>query len=116
MITVIESILGDPTVDSSDPSADLPASFSIHRVYPNPFNAEVTVEVNILEGQAVELDIVDMSGRWVDTLYAGWLPSGFHRLRWSPSGHSTGRLGSGVYLAVLRRDSRSSVEKLVLIK
>lgn len=118
MITVVESLLGNQTSDTRDPSDGLPAGFSISRVYPNPFNPAVTIEVTIPVGQPVDLDIVDISGRWVDGLYSGWLSSGVHRFRWGPShGHAgAGRSGSGVYLAVLRGSDGASVQKLVLLK
>lgn len=116
MITVVESLLDTQAAGIGSESPEVPGRFSIHRVYPNPFNPSVTVEVHIPEGQGVELDVVDISGRWVDTLFSGWLAPGVHRYRWSPSRHSSGRLGSGIYLVVLRGSRTAAVQKVVLLK
>lgn len=113
MITILEPLLGVEASVTEPELPGIPSGFSIKRIYPNPFNPEVTIEINISEGQAVELDIVDISGRWVDTLHSGWVTPGVHRHRWRPSQNTS---SSGVYLAVLRGEAGSSVQKLILLK
>ena len=57
MITVIESLLGNVPTGVSNNLDAVPAMFSLTSVYPNPFNATMTIQVDNPYSQAVELAI-----------------------------------------------------------
>lgn len=116
MIRVIESLLGNVPTGVNDSPEAVPATFSLASVYPNPFNATVTIRVDNPYGQAVELAVYDLNGRWLEEIYAGWLGPGAHQFRWRAEGRDAVTLNSGVYLLRLRGETDSITRKLVLLK
>ena len=116
MIRVIESLLGNVPTGVNDSPEAVPATFSLASVYPNPFNATVTIRVDNPYGQAVELAVYDLNGRWLEEIYAGWLGPGAHQFRWRAEGRDAVTLNSGVYLLRLRGETASMTRKLVLLK
>jgi len=79
--------------------------------YPNPFNAQTTINFSLVEPSPVELSIYDIAGRLVETLHKGILQNGHHSINWAAEG-----LPSGVYFAKLAANNREIVKKLSLIK
>ncbi|MCH8010637.1 MAG: redoxin domain-containing protein [Candidatus Marinimicrobia bacterium] len=114
MITVIENLIGETTNVTHD--VPLPKSLSISSIYPNPFNPTVTIEINIQKDQAIELDVFDVNGRWVDTIFAGWLISGDHSFKWSSRNGILSSAGSGIYLVTLKGEHQRISKKIVLLK
>ena len=114
MITVIEGLLSGVTTAVFSEETITPGVISILSVYPNPFNSSATIEVENPQGQGVELEIFEISGRWIDTIYSGWLSGGSHQFRWKGSGHQT--LTSGIYLITLRGENFTTSRKVILLK
>ncbi|MBU0509088.1 T9SS type A sorting domain-containing protein [bacterium] len=96
---------------ADDPPALLPAEFTLGPVYPNPFNAGVTVPFALPKTSEVALDLYDVTGRHVASLARGTYNSGVHRVEWNASS-----IASGVYLVQLRADERVLTAKIVAMK
>ena len=94
-----------------EPVSLLPAAFSLSPNYPNPFNASTTIRLSLPETAPVTLDIYDLLGRRVETLYNGPQPPGEHSLIWHADGFS-----SGVYFYKLTAGEFEQTEKMVLLK
>ncbi|MEE9166206.1 MAG: T9SS type A sorting domain-containing protein [Candidatus Neomarinimicrobiota bacterium] len=92
----------------------IPRTISLSKIYPNPFNSSVAIEVENESGQGVEIDVYDITGRWVDTIYSGWLNPGFHRFLWRATDESDHASSSGVYLVNLRGE-RNIISKTVVL-
>ena len=116
MIRIIESLLDESTTGINDADDAIPGSFALASVYPNPFNASVTLTIDNPRGQAVELAVFDLSGRHLDEIYAGWLTPGTHQFRWNAAGATGAALTSGLYFIRLTGESAESSRKVVLLK
>jgi len=90
---------------------DLPQTSSLIAVRPNPFNAAMSIEFELLKASEVTIEIFDMSGRKADEIHVGGLKSGFHRVDWS-----AGDRPSGVYTIKLDAGSEVFTTKATLVK
>ena len=62
------------TAVAGEPHDPVPASFTLHQNYPNPFNAGTIIPFSVRGSggaQRVVLDVYDMTGRSVTTLFDG---------------------------------------------
>jgi CotH kinase protein/Lamin Tail Domain/Secretion system C-terminal sorting domain len=90
----------------------IPLTTALYPNYPNPFNPQTTISYSLSVTSNVELDIYDLSGRKVETLFNGIQYTGTYRLIWNANEHA-----SGVYLAVLSIDNKVfETKKMVYIK
>lgn len=88
------------------------SEFEIQKIYPNPFNSVVNIEVSIpkyLEPQ-IELEILDINGK---PIYQFLTNNQFGPLfwAWNAEGYS-----SGTYFVRLKSGSVTKTQKLILIK
>ena len=116
MIKLIQSLVEDQSVNVDEHVNILPRELSISTVYPNPFNQTVTIVVENEEGKAVDLEIFDITGRWVNTLYSGWLDAGSHHFKWTSANNHNNAPASGVYFVTLRGDRQKATRRIVLLQ
>ncbi len=90
---------------------ELPDRISYLRSYPNPFNASTTLKYNLLQSSGVTIEIYNIIGRRVATIYEGFQDAGEHSVVWDASAFP-----SGVYFARLEAGGQSENIKLVLLK
>jgi hypothetical protein len=88
-----------------------PLSFPLSSAYPNPFTPPTTLTYSLPTAAPVTLSIYDIRGQLVTTLVDGHRDAGIHEVVFDASG-----LASGIYLAHIEAGSRSSVQKLMLLK
>jgi subtilisin family serine protease len=88
-----------------------PDEFAISKTYPNPFNSAVTITVNVGRSTESSLDIFNILGQPVVTLYHGSLESGNHLFTWEASGHP-----SGIYFVRFSWDGKSEMKKITYLK
>jgi len=82
------------------------------RIYPNPFNPTANIRYQLNDSAVVQLDIYDMLGAKVRTLFSGRQVAGQHQVRLSGT-----ELSAGVYFCSLVADGRVvDVQKAVYIK
>jgi hypothetical protein len=90
----------------------LPHNWAVIQSWPNPFNAQATVSVQLANPGRIKAELVNILGRNVMTLAGGYFKAGHHLL--SVDGQ---RLASGVYLVrVLREGQSPVVRRLLLIR
>jgi len=90
----------------------LPEDFKISRVYPNPFNASVSVEVEINRSRDLNFRFFNSAGQTVLESKQMGLPNGEHTFSFNLK-----HLSSGIYFVQLESMGVSSrVEKILLIK
>jgi hypothetical protein len=63
------------------PPTPVEGDFLISGVYPNPWNSEARVRIEIARPQEVSLGVYDLCGRRVKTLWQGVLSTGHHDIR-----------------------------------
>jgi hypothetical protein len=96
--------------------AATPAALAIGDVSPNPFNPSTTVHYTVPEGGAVTLEIVDVSGRRVRSLFSGVHAGGSHVALWNGLDDSGRPAASGVYLVRLESAGRVETRKVTLVR
>jgi hypothetical protein len=97
--------------NSVEESAELPETFELVNVYPNPFNPTTTVQVNLAERARVQARVFDLTGRQVATLANGNFEVGQHAFSLDGS-----KLSSGIYLLQVHAGADVAGKKLVLLK
>ncbi len=92
--------LPSPTPTANDdPNAQLPGSFGLNEVYPNPFVTDATITYDLPRSSRVRLDVFDVLGRRIRTVVDQTQPGGRYDIR------IDGRdLAAGVYLFRLTAD------------
>jgi len=90
---------------------EIPTTFAVVGVYPNPFNPTTTFSYQLPEAATVTLSVYDLSGRLVTTLADGYRTAGSHDVTFDGSG-----LASGVYLYRLEAGSYTASGKMVMMK
>ena len=84
--------------------------------YPNPFNAETTIEYVLPAAGPVQLAVYDVHGQRVRMLADGHYGAGLQRVRWDGRDEDGRPAASGVYLYRIRADDRIQTRKLLLLK
>ncbi len=94
-----------------DHGNQLPLSYTLHPVHPNPFNPQTEINFELSQSSKVTLAVYDLSGREVITLLDTRLGRGCHRAVFGAH-----NLASGIYLISLEAGSFSAIQKAVLLK
>ena len=111
-LSILSAMLYDWNGHSIQPYiAEIPSEFEITQIYPNPFNAETIIRFAIPEETTITLDIYDLRGRRVETLWEGPAPAGYSTVIWDAKSQST-----GIYLISLRTSENVLTRKITLLK
>ena len=102
----------------------LPQAFSLASNYPNPFNPSTTIPYRLAANSAVQLQIFDIAGRVVRTVFAERQEAGFRETRWDGRDEDGVIVGAGVYFYRLTAQPLGAtggrefveVRKLMLLK
>lgn len=86
------------TPDVSLGTADALADQIGLSLFPNPFSAEVAFAFDLEQAAAVEVRIMDLTGRTVRQIGGDKLPAGAHKLLWDGRNSQGQSLASGAYL------------------
>lgn len=95
------------------PLSDVPglASNLEIKAFPNPFNPATTIKFETPVAGRALLQVFDVRGALVETLFEGEVEAGTHSHQWRPQG-----LGSGVYRTVLQIEGQAVHGSVVLLK
>ncbi|WP_456441092.1 sialate O-acetylesterase [Caldithrix abyssi] len=96
-------------------SEALPEQISIN-TYPNPANAGVRIEFELVKSTPLTIAIFDVNGRKVATLASRHFPAGKHHLLWNASAENDQILSSGTYWIRFKTNDFEKARKIVLIK
>ena len=98
------------------PVLPTPITFEITSVYPNPFNASALIKFGLPDETPVTVEIYDLLGRKVVTLYDGKLSQGSHSILWQGTDHVGSAVPSGVYFCKLQSEKNLSTKKITLLR
>ncbi len=120
----VNAISGEDTVESADRftfkfselawinfKKNIPVEFSIESIYPSPFNSTATIRFGADRPERTAINVYDLSGRKVATLFDQVPDIGWHSITWNGA-----NLPSGVYLVNLTSGGRSKLAKIALLK
>ncbi len=88
-----------------------PATYATMNAYPNPFNANTTVQYTLTRPGNVRLDVFDLLGRRVATLVDGMTLPGGHSVSFDAS-----ELSSGSYFLRLNTPDQTLHRRITLVK
>ncbi|RKZ35075.1 hypothetical protein DRQ33_00625 [bacterium] len=84
--------------------------------YPDPFNASTIIPVHLGKMSYAELQIFDVQGRLIKTLWNDVLPQGITNFRWDGTNSDGKIMSSGVYFVRLRTPTATMITRMSLIK
>lgn len=98
-------------VVSNERINEVPAEIQLLQNYPNPFNPTTNIPFHLNKSVKVSVNIYNMLGQKVSTLFNDALPAGSHTLTWDANG-----LASGVYFYRLEAGGVVQTRKMLLLK
>ena len=97
-------------IDEADNGA-IPRDYVMYQNFPNPFNPSTNIKFGLPKSGKVTLEIFNILGQKVATMWNGFKPAGFHSLEFDAQD-----IPSGVYLYRIQAAAFSQVRKMMLIK
>ena len=94
----------------------LPKEHTLHQNYPNPFNPSTVISFSLSKEEFVSIDIYDINGTHMISLFNGKKNIGTHHLNWNGRDKSGALITTGQYFYQLRTSSSSAVMKMLYIK
>ena len=94
----------------------MPATFTLHQNFPNPFNPITTLRYDLPSDALVPLCIYDMLGREITQLVNTTQQAGFKSVQWDPTDSMGRPVSSGVYLYQIQAEEFVQTKKMVLLK
>jgi photosystem II stability/assembly factor-like uncharacterized protein len=96
---------------ASNETNTIPITHVLHQNFPNPFNSSTKISYTLARSTDVVLEIYNVEGRFIQTLYHGYQSAGEHSVVWNAN-----NLPSGVYFYSLLLDPVMLYGKAVLVK
>ncbi|HJM48194.1 MAG TPA: T9SS type A sorting domain-containing protein, partial [Candidatus Marinimicrobia bacterium] len=112
---------GELTVPSAERfilerKAVVPATFTLHQNFPNPFNPITTLRYDLPSDALVTLSIYDMLGREITQLVNTIQDAGFKSVQWDATDSNGRPVSAGVYLYQIQAGEFVQTKKMVLLK
>jgi hypothetical protein len=109
-------VLFKPSTDRAplsivDTHPEVPAATQLHPNFPNPFNPSTTISFDLHQTGLVRLEVFDLTGRQVASVFQGELPSGTHQFIFDARD-----LASGLYIYQLTTPHLRLSRSFTLIK
>jgi myo-inositol-hexaphosphate 3-phosphohydrolase len=117
--TVVVSLAGTAVttiVSVDEDSPNLPDRITLKPSYPNPFNAETTIEYALPQAAHVRLVIYNLLGQPIRVLVDGRESAGFKKIYWNGRDHTGTDLNSGIYYVMLNADGQKFIGRITLLK
>ena len=94
----------------------IPKEYILHQNYPNPFNPSTNISFTLNKEEFVSIDIYDINGMHVISLFNGKKDIGTHLIKWGGRDKNDDLIAAGQYFYQLRTISSSDVMKMLFIK
>jgi len=93
-------------------------SFTLNQNYPNPFNPSTTISFTLSATRytVVKLEVYNMLGQKVKTLFNGVLNAGSYSFQWNGQNDFARPVASGIYFYRLQADQKAQIKQMVLMK
>ncbi|HNR67006.1 MAG TPA: right-handed parallel beta-helix repeat-containing protein [bacterium] len=110
-IVDIGSVEYQGTTSIGPEMSNIPILFSLQQNFPNPFNSLTSFIYDLPHSMWIRIEIYDVGGRLVETLFNGMQEAGNHRLCWDGS-----RFSSGIYLMRFTTPIAKKQIRIMLVK
>ena len=105
-----------PSLSNDDKTTGLmPTSFS-YKAYPNPFNPYINISYSLPKTEQIELSIINLLGQKIKTLTNTTQNAGEYNFTWDGKDINGSTMNSGIYFAVISRESGRDVLKITFLK
>jgi hypothetical protein len=94
----------------------IPATFTLHQNFPNPFNPITTLRYDLPSNALVTLSVYDMLGREITQLVNTTQQAGFKSVQWDATDSMGRPVSAGVYLYQIQTGEFVQTKKMVLLK
>jgi len=84
--------------------------------YPNPFNPETKLRLEILIGQDLKIYVYNLLGEKVKTIFNGYINSGTRTFSWDATNNSGLTLPAGIYFILVSSKEVQKVIKVAFLK
>jgi len=96
---------------------DLPTIAKLYSNYPNPFNPTTTISFSVTQNSDfVNLEIFNVKGQKVKTLFSGNAEEGNHTVTWNGDDENDDPVSSGIYFYKLKTGEQELSRKMLLLK
>ena len=113
----VTKLLAAPVaIDDDFVGTTTPSDFVLSQNYPNPFNPTTTIAYDVPVDGMISLDIYNLRGQKVKTLYSGHQHTGRYSVMWDATDEAGEAVSTGVYLYVLTSENTRVSNKMVLIR
>jgi len=92
------------------------SGYRLGRNYPNPFNNSTVINYQIPVQGNVSIEVFDMRGRWITTIFNGIRSAGIHEITWNGMNDSFQPVSSGVYFIRFKSNYVILTRKVLLLK
>ena len=103
-------------MESGGDMTAVPGSFALIGNYPNPFNANTEIRLQLAKAGPVALNIYDVQGRLVRGMWSGLLAAGAHQLSWDGRDEAGRAAATGIFLYRLQSVGQSETRKMLLLR
>ena len=119
-----EDATGTAMLELLDPTAGVerhdnglfPPSIALKRLYPTPFNAELSIEYEVVDSRQASIRIFNLQGKQVWTADVSSGITGSHTLKWNGRDQHQNDLPSGLFIVQLSNQGFSQSQKVILLK
>lgn len=97
----------------------MPEKLRLFQNYPNPFNSKTKISLTVPEALTVlpaKLEIYDILGHRVKTLFHGTLKKGYSTMEWDGKNSYGKNVSSGIYIYTLYIGNYSESRRMLLLK
>ena len=94
----------------------MPKGYTLHQNYPNPFNPSTIISFTLNKEEVVSIDIYDMNGTHMISLFNGKKNIGTHHLNWNGRDKNGALIATGQYFYQMATSSSSTFMKMLFIK
>jgi hypothetical protein len=95
---------------------ELPSSFELSQIYPNPFNLQAKIDYAIPAATYVSLKIYNILGQEINELINQEIQPGYYSIIWNGTDRFGSPVSSGVYLYSLKTPDKVITKKMVMLK
>ena len=94
----------------------LPMVYSLYPNFPNPFNPDTRIRLDVPSTCTGKLEVYDLQGRLVRTLWSGSLSAGRYQYTWNSRDERGRGVASGLYFCRFSSPQYTATQKMMLIK
>ncbi len=94
----------------------VPKNFNISQNYPNPFNSSTRIRFDLPNSTAVELEIIDVTGKQVRLLLNQTVQHGSHEIYWDGTNSQNINVVSGLYFFRIKTPEFQAIRKAILMR